>query len=226
MGGDDTIVKWQVSSTSYLNCLLHDRLGDRDFYSGRNIIHNKRERTMMRLGLMGPRNANVYLRRCISHVRFNSVVSSAKDAPRTTETHDKELSAEMKGPQMYKCEQPTQPEDSFQNDYHKYINYTLLPLTVGTFGSVIYTGEVHPMLDFTISSLFLFSTHYHFTSLILDYIPKEKFKRLHKMAMYLLYSATGFGLFGIYELETSNNGVVDLVRKLWSEDDSQIFFRK
>lgn len=86
MGGDDTIVKWQVSSTSYLNCLLHDRLGDRDFYSGRNIIHNKRERTMMRLGLMGPRNANVYLRRCISHVRFNSVVSSAKDAPRTTET--------------------------------------------------------------------------------------------------------------------------------------------
>lgn len=126
----------------------------------------------------------------------------------------------------YRVIHPSEPENSFQNDYHKYVNYTLVPLTLATFGSVMYTGVVHPLLDTTLSTLFLVSTHYHFTSCILDYIPKEKFKRLHKLAMYLLYSATGLGLFGIYEMETESNGFVDLVRRLWSEDDSQLFFRK
>ncbi|KAL3229223.1 Succinate dehydrogenase [ubiquinone] cytochrome b small subunit, mitochondrial [Nakaseomyces bracarensis] len=126
----------------------------------------------------------------------------------------------------YRVIQPSEPENSFQNDYHKYVNYTLVPLTLVTYGSVVYTGVVHPLLDTTLSTLFLVSTHYHFTSCILDFIPKEKFKKLHKLALYLLYSATGFGLFGIYEMETEGNGFVDLLRRLWSEDDSQLFFRK
>lgn len=79
---------------------------------------------------------------------------------------------------------------------------------------------MHPLLDASLCVMLVVHAHYGFMSCIIDYIPKRKFGIWHDMARYLLYGGSALALYGVYDLETSNNGVVDLIGKLWSDEDS------
>lgn len=112
---------------------------------------------------------------------------------------------------------------SYKEDYQKIIKYTLVPLSLVPFYTS-YTGmTLYPIFDATLSSLFLWYLHYGFSSLIIDKIPKEKYSKTHKVSMWSLYTATFLSLCGIYQLETENNGFVNLITRIWNDDESNIY---
>ncbi|QHS76380.1 Tim18p [Saccharomyces paradoxus] len=125
--------------------------------------------------------------------------------------------------QMYKPPEFSQFEGSYQKDYERIAKYTLIPLTMVPFYASFTGGVINPLLDASLSSVFLIYLQYGFTSCIIDYIPKEKYPRWHKLALYSLYGGSMLSLYGIYELETKDNGFVDLIRKLWNENDDHLY---
>lgn len=114
-------------------------------------------------------------------------------------------------------------EGSFHWDYERIAAISLLPLVTGPLYIGITGGAVPPILDASLCSILLLHVQYGLTSCIVDYIPKRKFGVWHNLAMYLLYGGTVMGLYGVYQLETENNGIVDLFRRLWTGDDSNVY---
>ncbi|QLQ79495.1 hypothetical protein HG537_0C01420 [Torulaspora globosa] len=119
--------------------------------------------------------------------------------------------------------QPPEPNHfhgSYHWDYERITAASLLPLTTISLYISLNGGVVHPLLDASLCVMLVVHAHYGFMSCIIDYIPKRKFGIWHDMARYLLYSGSALALYGVYDLETRNNGIVDLVGKLWSDQDS------
>lgn len=125
--------------------------------------------------------------------------------------------------QMFKPPEFSQFKDSYQKTMREQQNI-LDSINNVPFYAFLYPGGVmNPLLDASLSSIFLIYLQYGFTSCIIDYIPKEKYPRWHKLALYCLYGGSMLSLYGIYELETKNNGFVDLVKKLWNENDDHLY---
>lgn len=118
---------------------------------------------------------------------------------------------------------PDPSEGSFHWDYERIAAVSLVPLVTVPLYIGITGGIVPPLLDASLCSILLIHVQYGLTSCIVDYIPKRKFRVWHNLAMYLLYGGTAMGLYGIYQLETENNGIVDLARRLWTGDDSNVY---
>lgn len=112
---------------------------------------------------------------------------------------------------------------TFKGDYQRIIKYTLLPLSAIPFYTSYAGIALHPMIDTTIAVAFLWYAHYGFSSLIIDKIPKDKYSKSHRASMWTLYTSTFLGMCGIYELETENNGVVNLITRIWNDDESNIY---
>lgn len=122
----------------------------------------------------------------------------------------------------------TPPKDpgldgKFQEDYEKITKYTLIPLVLTPFCTSYMGIPYPPILDTTLGSVALMYTHYGISSMIYQYIPKDKFPKWSKISLWSLYGSTCLAFYGLYELETSNNGAVDLIKKLWYHDDRNIF---
>lgn len=112
--------------------------------------------------------------------------------------------------------------DSFHGSYHwqyqQVVTVTLLPLT----GYSLYAGltdtYLHPLIDTGLCSTLLMYVYFELVSCITDYIPKRKFGIWNRIAKYLLGSGTALGFYGIYELETSDSGLVELLKRIWKKD--------
>ncbi|CCD24882.1 Tim18p NDAI_0E00660 [Naumovozyma dairenensis CBS 421] len=127
-------------------------------------------------------------------------------------------------PKTFTLPKPSQVEGSYHEEYEKIAKYSLLPLSLVPFVISMAGGVVPPLLDTALATTFLIYIQYGFTSCIIEYLPKEKFHRWHNAAKYLLYSFSSLSLYGIYQLETENNGLIDLISKLWQNDnDSNLY---
>lgn len=156
-------------------------------------------------------------------------INSIKD---TNETN-KEVKIDNKDPDKKKGT-PTRPgyfkppidpglSGRFQEDYEKIAKYTLIPLTLIPFYTVSQGIPLNPMVDATLSIFFLMYTHYGFSSLIYQKVPKEKYPRWHDTSLWTLYTSSFVALCGIYEIETENNGLVDLITKIWNYDERNLY---
>lgn len=105
--------------------------------------------------------------------------------------------------------------DYFHGSYHwtyeRILAMSLIPLSVTPFASNV----DYPVLDALLSTCILVHAHIGFTSCIIDYIPKRVYGIWHKFARYLLTFGTSVGLYGIYEMETSDAGLTNLIKKIW-----------
>ncbi|QLG73592.1 hypothetical protein HG535_0F01020 [Zygotorulaspora mrakii] len=121
---------------------------------------------------------------------------------------------------------PPEP-DYFHGSYHWYYERitaaSLIPLTSIPLYITLTGGVVPPLLDAALGVVLLLHVNQGLTSCIIDYIPKRKFGIWHDLARYLLFGGSGLGLYGIYDLETSNNGIVDLLTKILKEDESNLY---
>lgn len=122
--------------------------------------------------------------------------------------------------EAFKPPEPDHFHGSYHWDYERITAASLLPLTTIPLYIAMTGGVVPPLLDASLCLMLIVHVQYGFMSCITDYIPKRKFGIWHDMARYLLYGGSAFALYGVYDLETSNNGIVDLLSKAWSKDDS------
>ena len=102
-------------------------------------------------------------------------------------------------------------EGSYHWVYEKIITIGLIPLASVPF----IAGVEHPMFDSIFSVALLWHVHAGLKSCIIDYIPERVWGFWHKLAGKLLTLGTFLGMYGIYVLETANNGLYDLISKLW-----------
>lgn len=139
------------------------------------------------------------------------------------------LSLKPKLPKLSKIEQPPghivgtvndaykpPAADHYHGSYHwtyeRILSVGLVPLTVVPF----FAGYQSPMLDTAFCLTVLFHSHCGFKSCIIDYIPERVFGFWHRTASRLLSLGTFVAMYGIYVLETTQNGLFDLLAKLWS----------
>lgn len=95
--------------------------------------------------------------------------------------------------------------------YERIITVGMAPLVVFPFVA----GVDYPLIDAGLCTLVLLHSRYGLQSCIIDYIPLRKFGFWHKLAMFLLNIGSFVSLYGIYIIETENNGLADLISKLW-----------
>lgn len=103
------------------------------------------------------------------------------------------------------------PEGSFHWAYERIVTVSMVPLMAFPFVG----GVEYPIVDALMSTLVLAHCRYGIQSCIVDYIPLRRFQGWHKLALALLNVGTGVSMYGIYKLETEDNGAWDLVIKLW-----------
>lgn len=107
---------------------------------------------------------------------------------------------------------PAMEHGSFHWVYERAVVLAMTPLVVFPF----FAGVDYPIVDAILSSLVIIHSRYGFQSCIIDYIPLRKFGTWHKIAMVFLNLGTAISLYGVYVIETEENGVCDLIQRLWN----------
>lgn len=107
------------------------------------------------------------------------------------------------------------PVNHYQGGYHwtyeRAVSIAMVPLAMTPFVA----GVEYPMIDTAFCCGLLFHCHSGLKSCIIDYIPKRVYGVWHGMASKLLTLGSVVSLYGIYVLETANNGLFDLIRSMW-----------
>ncbi|CAK9441505.1 uncharacterized protein LODBEIA_P53730 [Lodderomyces beijingensis] len=114
--------------------------------------------------------------------------------------------------EAYKPPRPNAYEGAYHWTYDRLIAITMVPLVMTPFVA----GVEFPVVDAVFSTLTLLHCHAGFKSCIIDYIPKRVYGVWYRMATRLLTFGTAVAMYGIYVLETSSNGLFDLVKSIWA----------
>ena len=112
----------------------------------------------------------------------------------------------------YQAPEPNYYHGGHHWSYERILAGALVPLTVAPF----ILGTEIPILDTAFGVCCLFHSHMGLKSCIIDYIPQRVYGVWHKYASRLLTLGTAVGLYGIYEIETTYNGIFDILKNLWS----------
>ncbi|CAI5759814.1 unnamed protein product [Candida verbasci] len=112
----------------------------------------------------------------------------------------------------YIAPDPDQFHGNFHWTYERAVTVAMIPLVMTPF----IAGVEYPIIDSICSTLLLFHCNAGFKSCIIDYIPKRVYGIWHNIAMKLLGVGTFVSIYGIYVMETANNGLFDLISKLWT----------
>lgn len=111
----------------------------------------------------------------------------------------------------YKIPMVSPYESNYHWTYERILAFGLLPLTAFPFAM----GYDFPMVDTAFCLTVLFHSHSGFKSCIIDYIPERVYGFWHRAACKLLSFGTFVSIYGIYLLETTENGLFDLVSRIW-----------
>lgn len=106
---------------------------------------------------------------------------------------------------------PNHYEGGYHWTYDRVVAIAMVPMALTPFVA----GVEYPIIDTMFSCGLLFHCHSGFKSCIIDYIPKRVYGVWHGLATKLLAFGTAVGLYGIYVLETANNGLFDLIKSVW-----------
>lgn len=111
----------------------------------------------------------------------------------------------------YKFPEPDHYHGSNHWTYDRILAMGLVPLTAFPF----VMGVEFPMVDSIFCLTVLLHSYAGFKSCIIDYIPERVYGFWHRAAMKLLTLGTAVSLYGIYILETTENGLFDFVSKIY-----------
>lgn len=100
---------------------------------------------------------------------------------------------------------------SFEWAYERMVILGMTPLVVFPF----IAGVDYPIADATLAILIALHARYGLKSCIIDYIPIRKFGIWHKIAMFMLNFGTWVSVYGIYIIETEQNGICNLIKSFW-----------
>ncbi|OLL22454.1 Oligosaccharide translocation protein rft1 [Neolecta irregularis DAH-3] len=106
---------------------------------------------------------------------------------------------------------PNKAHGSYHWTFERLISVALVPLIAAPFAA----GSVYPVVDAILASTLVIHSHSGFDSMLTDYIPKRIYPKTAKTAGILLKTATGLVLLGLYEFETNDVGITEMIRRVW-----------
>lgn len=107
--------------------------------------------------------------------------------------------------------EPSAAHGSYHWSFERLLAAGLVPITVAPFAA----GSLNPTTDAVLASLLLIHSHLGIQQSIIDYVPKRTHPGLHKLIWWGLNIATLTVGVGIYEFETNDVGITELVKRIW-----------
>ena len=103
-------------------------------------------------------------------------------------------------------------ESNYHWTYERMAAIALLPMTAFPF----VCGVEFPYMDAAFCLTLLFHIHSGFKCCIIDYIPERVYGLWHRLASRLLSLVSFASSYGVYLIETNENGLFDLMSRLWN----------
>ncbi|KAK4105643.1 hypothetical protein N658DRAFT_503754 [Parathielavia hyrcaniae] len=108
---------------------------------------------------------------------------------------------------------PTSPSHgSYHWTFDRLVAGSLIPLTVAPFAA----GSLNPTLDALLCATILIHSHTGFQNIIVDYVPAYRMPRARKLFIWGLNAATAVVGLALYEFETSDVGITEAVKRIWT----------
>ncbi|WVQ70348.1 uncharacterized protein L199_008575 [Kwoniella botswanensis] len=102
---------------------------------------------------------------------------------------------------------------SYHWAFERVLSAALVPVTVG---AAVSTGSAYPILDGILAVSLIVHSHIGFDSCRVDYLHPRKFPVIGPIVSWVLKIATGLSVWGVYEFNTNDVGLTELVRRLWT----------
>ncbi|KAF8579281.1 SDHD, membrane anchor subunit of succinate dehydrogenase [Ramaria rubella] len=107
---------------------------------------------------------------------------------------------------------PSKSEGSHHWAFERLLSASLIPLTGAAFAT---GGSSYPVLDGILGIGLVVHSHLGFDQIVIDYLHTRKFPVLGRIAKWGLRAATAGVLVGVYQFNTNDVGLTELVRRVW-----------
>lgn len=85
-----------------------------------------------------------------------------------------------------------------------------------TAAAFVTSGSSYPVFDGLLGLSLVMHSHIGFDSMIVDYLHKRKFPILGPIMSWTLRTATVGVLVGVYQFNTNDIGLTELIAKIWT----------
>ncbi|KAG1842895.1 mitochondrial inner membrane protein [Suillus subalutaceus] len=108
---------------------------------------------------------------------------------------------------------PSRTHGSYHWAFERVLAASLVPMTAAAF---VTSGSSYPVFDGLLGLSLVMHSHIGFDSMIVDYVHKRKFPVLSPILTWTLRSATVGVLVGVYQFNTNDIGLTELIAKVWT----------
>ncbi|KAF4578216.1 membrane anchor subunit of succinate dehydrogenase, Sdh4 [Pleurotus pulmonarius] len=108
---------------------------------------------------------------------------------------------------------PSKSHGSYHWAFERLLSAGLVPLTAAAF---VTSGTNYPVLDGLLGISLVVHSHIGFDSMIVDYLHTRKFPVIGRIATWTLRTATVGVLVGVYQFNTNDIGLTELIAKVWA----------
>ncbi|KAK0236929.1 mitochondrial inner membrane protein [Armillaria nabsnona] len=108
---------------------------------------------------------------------------------------------------------PSRSAGSYHWAFERLLSAGLIPLTAAAFAT---SGTNYPVLDGVLGVSLVMHSHIGLDSIFVDYLHKRKFPILGPIMTWSLRTATVGVLVGVYQFNTNDIGLTELIAKVWT----------
>jgi len=107
---------------------------------------------------------------------------------------------------------PSKSHGSHHWAFERLLSAALIPLTGAAF---VVSGTAHPILDGLLAVSLIVHSHIGFDASLTDYLHPRKFPIIGPLMTWLVRGLTAGALVGIYQFNTNDIGLTELINRLW-----------
>ncbi|THH31695.1 hypothetical protein EUX98_g2501 [Antrodiella citrinella] len=108
---------------------------------------------------------------------------------------------------------PNRSHGSHHWAFERLLSAGLVPLTAAAF---VVSGSNYPLLDGLLGISLVMHSHIGFDAVLVDYLHVRKFRILGPVASWTLRATTVAVLVGVYQFNTNDIGLTELIAKVWA----------
>ncbi|KAI0343319.1 mitochondrial inner membrane protein [Trametopsis cervina] len=108
---------------------------------------------------------------------------------------------------------PNRSHGSHHWAFERLLSAALVPMTAAAF---VTSGSAYPIVDGLLGISLVVHSHIGFDTILVDYIHKRKFPVLGPTLSWGLRATTVAVLVGVYQFNTNDIGLTELVAKVWA----------
>ncbi|EKM50049.1 uncharacterized protein PHACADRAFT_264548 [Phanerochaete carnosa HHB-10118-sp] len=107
---------------------------------------------------------------------------------------------------------PNRSHGSYHWAFERLLSASLIPMTAAAY---VTSGTNYPVLDGILGMSLIVHSHIGFDSIVVDYLHKRKFPVLGPITSWTLRAVTVAALVGVYQFNTNDIGLTELIAKVW-----------